>query len=779
MKKIINNNTTFLLLLLATCVAGCSKEDESPFAGNDNYIAAFTLVKDGVTLNGAVSPEAIVITAPEQFSLAGATATVTLSENATIAPDPATIADWNEEQTFTVTAYTGATHVYTYRVERHIVSRDGDVVLLTQADVNAFVAELDADQINGALTIGAATGQDSVYALTGLERLKVITGGLVVNATCAGTDLTAFENLETTGELVIRSKKVKTVRFPKLTALRAGLNIDQATAVKTLDFPELTAVDKECRIYYADSLANMNFPKLQTVTESVTVQGRSSGTQNLLAIDFPALTAIGGNLTLSYLTKAAGVAAPKLESAAALSISSCAALTGIDFRTLKTTASVSISSCAALTGIDFRTLETTASVSISSCAALTEVDFRALETTASVSISGCATLTQADFRALKTVSGLLSFSTVNALAALSFPALETAGSLTFSAVAALTSLQLPALKSVAGRAQISTAGQLAELSCPVLETITGELSIQNADALTSLADAFPTLHTLGGRLYLYNLARLTAIKPPALESAGTVYAYGLTSLTEIDLRAISINRLELYGTSMTGLTLTGTGEFPGYLYLGAAPTGSADIPLTVQNIRTVGTLDVYNTAKNINLPWLERVTGQLTVNGANIETINFPNLQAVGYLYFNGLTAVTTCAFPALTTITGSGFFYQMMTYAATTIEFPELQTVTGNITISNPYTNRFFVSTIRFPKLESLTGTLSLSGNSSNRVFSDLSGFSRLTSAAGVTISNFPELKNFEPLKGVIPLADATLWKVSGCGYNPTHQDMADGRYQ
>ncbi|MDR0729268.1 MAG: DUF5018 domain-containing protein, partial [Prevotellaceae bacterium] len=153
-----------LLLLTAALVAGCNKEEESLFKGNDNYIAAFTLTKDSVTLNGAVSPDAIILTAPEQLSLEGATATVTLSENATITPDPAKVTDWNTAQTFTVTAYNGATQTYAYHVERHLISLDSDVILLTQADVEAFAAELEAqdiDQLNGAITIGAATGQDT------------------------------------------------------------------------------------------------------------------------------------------------------------------------------------------------------------------------------------------------------------------------------------------------------------------------------------------------------------------------------------------------------------------------------------------------------------------------------------------------------------------------------------------------------------------------------------------------------------------------------------------
>ncbi|MDR3350749.1 MAG: hypothetical protein LBN98_03745 [Prevotellaceae bacterium] len=714
--------TTKLLLLLLPAtllVAGCNR-DESPFRGHDNYIAAFTLVQNGVTLKGAVSPGTIVITAPERLSLAGATATVTLSENAAITPDPSAITDWNTAQTFTVTACNGATRTYAYTLERHPVSRSGDVVLLTQADVNEFAAAVkDIDQINGSITIGAATGADTITSLAGLEHLKTVTGDILINPAFKG-DLTAFESLEKTGDLQILAKNVKTVRFPKLTALRAGLTVlyavyGQVARYETIDFPELASVDKGVRISgNIDSLTVINFPKLQQVIEDLIVQGSNASAAKLQAIDLPALQKLGKTLSVSYWQKLERITAPKLETAGGITMS----------------------------GIS-----------------VTAIDFSSLKTVKGACSPGFIALSEVSFPALETVTGTLSPPSSDALTALKFPKLEIAGSITIPNAANLTTLQFPALK-----------------------TVRGELSIQ-LKSLASL-EAFPALDSVGGRLYLYNLPNLTSIALPSLKSAGTISAYDLANVTEIDVRGIKVKHLALYGATQTGLTLTGDDEFPGLLYLGVPQPDATSFPITVQGFKTVGGLTVatsYVTA--IDFPWLEHVTGLLYFYYSSLKQIRLPNLQSAGALQVSYCDALETLDLPKLETITGYtsgtltvGFTCALYSSGITSIALPKLKSITGNLSLTGLTATRK-LATISFPELQSLTGTLTITGTN-NATFKDLTGFSKLTKAAGVTISNFTQLKNFEPLKGIIPLAAPATWKVSGCAYNPTYRDMLDGRY-
>jgi hypothetical protein len=654
-----------LLLLVAAFVAGCNKE-ESPFAGNDNYIAAFTLVKDGVTLKGAISPDAIVITAPEQLSLSGATATVTLSENATITPDPATITDWNMAQTFTVTAYNGTAHRYDYSVERRLISRNGDVVLLTQADVEAFVEEVkDIDQINGSITIGAATGQDTVYSLAGLEHLKVIKGGIIINATYAGEDLTVFERLEKTNELLITSKKVKTVRFPKLAVAHADLNFNQATAIQTLDFPELTAIDKGLRIYYVNSLANMNFPKLQEVMESITIE---YVTNKLQSVDFPALQKVGGTFTMYSLNNVESV----------------------------------------------------------------------------------------NFPALQTVNGNLSFPTSPILTTLNFPALQTiAGNLTIPNATNLT---------------------LTEQSFPELEYIKGELIVQ-LQSLTSL-EAFRALDSIGRRLYLYNLPNLTSLGLSSLKAVNEINLLIVPLLTRVDVLGMVINKLSM--SIGNGMELIGNDEFPGELVLGIG-TGA-----TISGFKKVGIATITCGDGTATISWLEEVSGLLDIRGNNTKELSLPNLRSAGGLALGFLYALETLNLPELTAITGytsgtttiGNFKYDVYDFSGnmSSIVLPKLESIVGNLSI----TNILHAETISFPVLQSITGKLELAAQSwqPNTTFTDLSGFSALKSANEVAINYFSGLKNFEPLKNVIPLLSTGTWKISGCGYNPTYRDMVDGAY-
>jgi hypothetical protein len=718
MKKIYTIKLFLLLLVTAAFVAGCNKEEEkSPFAGNDNYIAAFTLVKDGVTLKGAVSPDAIVITAPERFSLAGAAASVTLSENATITPEPATITDWNTAQTFTVISYSGATHHYDYSVERRMISRDGDVVLLTQADVEAFAEEVkDIDQINGSITIGAATGEDTITSLAGVEHLKVITEGLIFNATYNG-DITAFENLEKTGEIRILSKNVKTVRFPKLAALRAGLTVETIVLLETVDFPELLTIDKGLRIFQIDSLATLNFPKLQQVIGEIYLYGRRNGSPNFRNVEFPELKNVGGYIYVAYWKALERIVAPKLETVGGyLRLLDCSAVADIDFRTLKTV-------------------------------------------NGNLEI-GVTTVAEMIFPKLETVTGNISFSSA-ALTAQDFSALQTAGGLTVPDVANPVPLHFPKLKYIANSLQI------------------------NLQSLTSL-DAFSALDSVGGSLTLDNLSNLTSLDGlSSLKKVGSLYLYELTNLTEVDVRNIEVGSLSLDGSTYNGLSLIGNSKFPGTLNFSTA--ADATVMPTVQGFEEVGHLSIsLTTHKTVEIPWVKRITGSLTfTSGGSVEIFSLPNVQSIGHLRIYNLSFLHTINLPNLEKFTGytneygiaaGGFEYNVSSNVITTVEFPKLKSVAGEIRIW-PLSANNKLEHIRFPVLESLTGTLTITGTN-NTSFKDLSGFATLKSAGGITINGFTKLKNFEPLKNIIPSLAADAWSIMNCGYIPSYQDMLDGKY-
>jgi hypothetical protein len=489
--------------------------------------------------------------------------------------------------------------------------------------------------------------------------------------------------------LHVLSKKVKTVRFPKLAAVRLNMNFDQTAAIRTLDFPELTTVDRSLRIYYADGLTTMNFPKLQRVIENATIEGRAPGIP-LQLVDFPELTAVGGTLALTYAGKE------------------------------------------------------------ESCT----------------------------FTAAK---------------------LATAGGLSVTYSDVLSSINLPALTAVNGNMFIYRLAALTDLQFPVLATVSGNLSLITLAALTD--PQFPALHTVEGTLTL-TLPTLTSLNGlSALRKVGTLDAADLRNVSEIDVCGIEeIGTLSFaYNTLIytKGLTLKGNETFPGKLSLifalpNTAPASAPNFPLTVEGIKAVGGLEIAGTPNTSQMPfnvvefsWLERVAGLLKISGMQrIKGISLPNLQSAGDLKLLNLNYLETLELPKLEEITGytsgtttAGGFEFTGTSKITAIDLPKLKSVEGSISITGLPSGYPTSGTISFPKLESLTGTLTITSTSANNnaEFKDLSGFSKLKSAAGVTISGFTQLKNFCPLNGIIPLASPAKWSITGCGYNPTHQNMVD----
>jgi Receptor L domain. len=240
-----HNNIKLILssLLLATVLFGCNSED-SPFSGNDTIISLFRLEKGGVVINAAIEASSVVVAVPESMSLGGAVATVIISENAAISPDPATIDNWDEAHTFTVTSYNGAAKKYDYSVTRSPIVEAGNITLLTQADVDAL-AELNLNEIYGTLTVGSSSGADSVYSLEPLSTLRIIKGGVRIHSTYAGKDLDGLNNLEETGAFVIeQNRKLETISLPKLARIVSEFRVNQSK-VKVLDFPALKSIDKK------------------------------------------------------------------------------------------------------------------------------------------------------------------------------------------------------------------------------------------------------------------------------------------------------------------------------------------------------------------------------------------------------------------------------------------------------------------------------------------------------------------------------------------------------
>lgn len=469
---------TFLYTLLTALVfSSCSKKN-GPFEGRDNTIASFQLKKGDVVLTAAIKQDSIVITAPGSLSLTGVTPVVVVSEHARLSPDPSTITNWEQPLSFVVTSYDGLVRTYKYVLQRNIISKEGDIVLMRQADVDTLAA-LQLSRINGSLTIGNPEGADSIYSLDKLSTIKQITGELIINPTFAGKDLKGLENLETTGGFSIGTDinaytqgpvmNLKTISFPKLTRIMSGMIVN-GPGITSLQLPVLTNVDLDLQLLYLDSLKTVEFPKLQRVLQSVICQG-TFNVNALETISFPALETIGGDFYVTSYSNLISVKLPVLTRLSSISIIGEPALTTIE--------------APQLTSTDLH-------ADFSYNSSLTTLDLHSL------------TKVGGQFH----LEGAAAISNLNRVQSLT----ETGGDLNLSSLPLLQDLSaLKTLKKVGGNLFLQSLDQLTDqdlVSFTALTTVGGDLSIQT----------LPNLVSLNGLLALLQVQRVFIYGNPNLEN---------------------------------------------------------------------------------------------------------------------------------------------------------------------------------------------------------------------------------------------------------------------
>lgn len=292
----------FVLLL-----TGCHDDDDL-FQGHDNFIITFKLEQDGATYNASFYGDSIIVTVPENLSLSGATVTYTLSEQASIIPDPAAVTEWDEEMLFTVTSWNGMRKTYRYTVNRNSIDAEGTIVLSTQEEVDAF-GELDITSIGGSLIIGRKAGTDSINSLSALYRLKKVAYSVIIYPTYAGSEFVGFDALEAVGgEINIESNKnLKQIEFPSLETV-GGISVksDSITAVK---FPELVTVMNGLTVDCPLSTADLT--NLKSVGGQLSLL-HSYNKGEITEISLPALKE-AGSLNIARFTKAVKLELPELE----------------------------------------------------------------------------------------------------------------------------------------------------------------------------------------------------------------------------------------------------------------------------------------------------------------------------------------------------------------------------------------------------------------------------------------------------------------------------------
>ncbi len=663
-----------LFCFAAFCFTACSDDDPefSGIEGKDHYISDFALNVGGITYQATIAGDKITVEIPYNTDLEGATAAYTLSEGATINPNPSTIQDWENEWKFVVTSKMQESKVYSYTYRYADIEQSGSVVLATQAEVDNF-AETGINRIDGNLTIGTAEGEE-ISNLEGLIHLKQISNSLIVNPSYKGTDLSGLDNLEQIGGFRLgsitstsKNTTLKTISLPSLLGV-VGDFVVNCSAVEKVSIPKVETVEGDVYVI-SDSLLDLEANALASVGASLVVKGTTEsnpkkGHATTEAIVFNSLKQVGNDLAIQYFPKLQGVYLPALEHAGAAS---------------------------------FIGLEVVGSI------AMTELRSVGDFTIESYNVSN-----------------------------VSLPALVTSGKMYISA------------------------------------------PVNNFD--------ISSLKNINGEMYL-----------------------GVVNLTTLDVSAIDFNgnTLHLYACNQLS-KITGPETFNGSFYINTSKVENFTIE-GVSNIQGSFTYTTNTKLKNFIMPF-SRIAGDVVIGlsranrGVSIESIQFPKLQEIGGkldLTYNRF--VKKIEFPVLKRIIGNDnyigtakiddgcIFNELESIGSTpdaTTEFyisdgeikcPKLKTISGSLEIS---TNTSTITAISYPTLEAISNKLTISRGDEVVTNIDFSGLKTIQQVAIESYTGVSDFSTFRYLFENNILTEASQWTVTKCGYNPTFQDMKDGKY-
>ena len=390
-----------------------------------------------------------------------------------------------------------------------------------------------------------------------------------------------------------------------------------------------------------------------------------------------------------------------------------------------------------------------------------------------------------------------------------------------------------ALKRVGNELTVQYFPKLQGIYLPALESVAGTASFSDMSSIGSLA--MTELHSVGG-LTIKNCKEISIVELPGLISCGEtsvdankVNKFNISSLKDVlgdmTLSNLLIEELDLSQINFNGNTLTlqckqlnkivGSETFNGSLLL--LPKNCRLTELTLEGISNIeGDFQCkdYFYVKEFVMPFI-RVAGNMTIalNSGSVDTgaeIEFPKLQEIGgTLTLENNTNANNITFPSLKKILGScsvttDFLKNDIEFtslesigtdgANTQIEFkidvtnilcPKLKTINGlfNIVTSTVVWG-MTADEVSYPTVESISENLSItcpySDFGSNGILSI--DFSGLKSAKGISISGQGDVTDFSSFKYLFEnnvLTGESQWSVRECAYNPTYQDMKDGKYK
>ncbi len=664
-----------LLCFAALCFTACNDDDSeiSGIEGTDHYISDFSLTVGGITYQAAITGDKISVEIPYNTGLEGATVEYTLSEGASINPNPSTIQDWGNEWKFIVTSKMQESKVYFYTYRYADIEQSGNVLLATQAEVDNF-AQTGINKIDGNLTIGTADGEE-ITNLEGLANLKHISHALIINPSYKGTDLSGLDNLEELGSFklgsttsVSKNTTLKAVILPSLLEVIGDFVIN-STVVETIALPNVESIGENMYIA-SDALLDLTANAVSSIGSSLFLKGSTvqKGTAESEAIVFPSLKQVGADLSCQYFPKLQGIY----------------------------------------------------------------------------------------MTALENVSGSVTFDNLSAVGSIALTELHSTGDLKIKSCGNLTDVELPKLVSC-GAFYIS--GGLNKLNIFSLKSVNGEMYL----GATNLEELDVSAVDINGyALSLYSNNRLRKIIGPETFN-GSIYM-NQSSITEFSIEGISDIQgyFDCYGYNKMESFIMPFSNIAGYVKIRSYYGRSNLKTIEFSNLREIGgelILEQNYDVEEIGFPVLKRIAGAAKINSNDTGDILFNELERIGS---NDDPDATT----EFTLYTGD-------------IVCPKLKMISGSLSISAEaaMTN----DGISYPNLETISNKLKIYTNTTNKKTTGLD-FPNLKSVKQIEITRLQTVTDFTTFGHLFEngvLTEESQWSVSRCGYNPTYQDMKEGRYK
>ena len=709
---------TGIICCLALLCTACSEEKPEPPWGSDNYIVSCSLTTGAATYPAVIRDGRITVSIPYNVSLEGAQVSYELCEHASIYPDPATVADWNQEWQFLVSSYDNQNdRTYLYTVERTDIATDGSLTLRTQAEVDAF-ARSGINTVEGNLTIGGEDEENPVTNLDGLKNLVSVRCDLTITAAYTGETLAGLENLTACESLRIGStahpnETLRQLSLPALKEVKGALCIC-GTALQTADFKSLQNVAGHF-VLQSDALLQLTADELTSVAGNMTLVGTTADEAKAPCeqMYFPKLQRIDGTLTLSRFDRLSGL--------------------GTTFGVLTQAGALRYEHLALANTFEFPLIGTTGDITVTDCPILRSVLLPALTDAGSLEITGCPAIETLSFPKAERFDGDVSLATL--------PAIKDFGEF------------LPALKAISGDLLIedlsSLEGVLDLSGCTFSPNSTLDLRLVAATRLTELRGG-----DFGGSLRI-DASSLTP-QPEAMP-------FEITGFKNLDTLRIAgfthISELSLPTESCDDLTIENCGS-------------QAPFTLSLPNLVEVrGTLLCRNCGKageanSASFPRLINVGRQLSfyVGASSFTVLEFPLLETVG----NGE--------PVSDDPADDYALYTMPSGCAGEFILPSLQRVNGSMLVSTWNTSTDRAVAFRFPSLQSVAGEISVGHTAYKNKSVATLDFSALTAAGAIRIGNLSSVTDFSTFTQALPRLSEQTWSVTDCGYNPTYQQMLDG---